>query len=80
MDQEQKEFLSALVDKIMDSCNPKPVPEQEKRENLRDYFAAQAMAGMVQQGGFNNSTDGIHDDAFRCYEFADSMLKAKLIA
>jgi hypothetical protein len=72
-----------MSDKIDDGGAAFPVSTIDDHTNegmtLRDYFAAKAMQGMIAQGGFNNTTDDVHDDALRCYEFADSMLIARKV-
>jgi hypothetical protein len=47
---------------------------------LRDYFAAQAMQGLVSNlgiTGMETARAGAHNYAHICYLFADAMLKAR---
>lgn len=43
--------------------------------NLRDYFAAQAMAGEIGAGWREEGDEA--EVAMRCYTMADAMLKAR---
>jgi hypothetical protein len=58
---------------------------KSKGMSLRDYFAAKALAGGLEQGVEHNMADGQRDAwwhppgklARRAYEIADAMLKAR---
>jgi len=48
--------------------------------DLRDYFAAKAMQGMIANKGFINGKSADENDyngAMRAYKIADAMMKAK---
>lgn len=48
-------------------------------EELRDYFAAQALAGMLAHQGLDAKCPWSNTDLFAryCYAMADAMLKAR---
>lgn len=45
--------------------------------SLRDYFAGQAIAGLMAAGEYNESREGYSRNAKDAYEIADAMLKAR---
>jgi hypothetical protein len=57
-----------------------PNVTNEKGMNLRDYFAAKAMQGMITNKGFINGKNADEDDANgakRAYKIADAMMKVR---
>lgn len=52
-----------------------PMVQQMPGLSLRDYFAGQALAGLVASD--NSNWGGCEDAAGWCYEMADAMLRAR---
>ena len=44
---------------------------------LRDYFAAQAMQGLIADGALRDNAQRVHSLAALTYQEADAMLKAR---
>jgi hypothetical protein len=57
-----------------------PVPLMVKDLTLRDYFAAQALMGMMASRNPNSPRFNPEDDAAYVYAVADAMLKARLLS
>jgi len=66
---EQQEALQRVIEHL-DNLNAKP-SEDEKREHLRDYFAAAALGGLTTKEPEHSWA------ADQAYKYADAMLKAK---
>lgn len=45
--------------------------------NLRDYFALEALNGILHYGGFDNIEGEAKDFAEACYNLADAMLEER---
>lgn len=59
---------------------PTGIDTDQAGMTLRDYFAAQALCGLMANSGANDGVaqNGLNGVAFACYGLADAMLKARV--